>query len=444
MRRILVAGLAFLCCVSLYAQDFNKAKMDSLFAFLEENGQGMGSISLFQDGKEIYQNSVGHADIANKIKATDKTKYRIGSISKTFTATIIMQLADEKKLDISKTIDQYFPNLPNAKKITIEHLLRHRSGLHNFTSDEDYLTYMESPKTRVELIKIFTDKGTDFEPNEKFEYSNTNYVLLSFIAEDADEKIFSDILNNRIVKPLKLQNTYYGQKINTKENEALSYTNVGAWNLATETDMSIPIGAGSVVSTPADLNSFLIGLFSGKLVSEKSLVQMKEIVEGYGIGMIQLPFGTKIGFGHSGAIDGFQSVAGYFLKEKFSISYCTNGAVMPKNDILIGVLSIYFGVDYQIPVILPTIDVSTKVLDKYLGVYSSPAFPLKITVSREDKVLIAQATGQGPIPLEAYEINKFKFDPALLKLEFMPDENKMKFEQRGSALEFTREAPTKN
>src|SRR5690606_6281784 len=98
-----------------------------LFARIEQHEQGMGSISLFKDGEEIYQNSIGYADIQNQIAAGAHTKYRIGSISKSFTAAIIMQLIDEGKLTLSSPLADYFPNLPNANEITIEHLLRHRS-----------------------------------------------------------------------------------------------------------------------------------------------------------------------------------------------------------------------------------------------------------------------------------------------------------------------------
>jgi len=403
MKKILIVWLLLLFCVRLNAQEIDKEKMDSLFTLIESKGKGMGSISLFQDGNEVYHNSFGYADIENNIEATEMTKYRIGSVSKIFTATIIMQLVDEKKLSLETTIDQYFPNLPNVNKITIEQLLRHRSGLHNFTDDEDYLSWMESPQTKSELIEIFIEKGSDFEPNEKFEYSNTNYVLLSFIAEDTDNKSFSDILKSRIIEPLELKKTYYGDKINTRENEALSYTKLKEWHLSTETDMSVPVGAGAIASTPSDLNIFLNNLFTGNLVSKKSLKKMKDIIEGYGIGMIQIPFYDKKSFGHTGGIDGFQSMASYFPEENFSISYCSNGVVMPRNDILIGVLSIYFQIDYQLPDFKPGIELTSEDLDQYLGIYSSPSFPLKITISKDNNILIAQATGQSSFPLDAYE-----------------------------------------
>ena len=437
MKRKSALLALFLLALSLNAQTFNKAKMDSLFKRIESNEKGMGSISIFKNKSEIYQNSFGFADIENKIRSTKKTKYRIGSVSKTFTATVIMQLIDENKLSLETKLADFYSEVPNAKEITIAQLLRHRSGLYNFTNSEDYQNLMVKPHSKSEVLKIFIENGIVFKPDEKAEYSNTNYVLLSYIAEKIEQKEFSEILNKRIIVPCRLKNTYYGGKINTAENEALSYTKIYSWNLATETDMSIPVGAGGIVSNSTDLNIFYNHLFNGKLVSDNSLNEMKKIVDGYGIGMFQL-FDKK-GFGHTGGIDGFQSVVTYFPEDSILIAYTSNGVAMSINDILLGALNIYYGKEYILPEFKLSIKLKSEDLDQYLGVYSSSTNPLKITISKDSTVLIAQATGQSSFPLEAYELHKFKFDPAKIKLEFIPEENKMILKQGGGEFELIRE-----
>jgi len=439
MKNIYSTLFLFSFALALFSQDFDKAKMDSLFTTIDSHQKGMGSVSIFENGMPVYQNTIGYADIEKEIIANENTKYRIGSISKTFTAVIIMQLIDENKLTLNSKLSGFFPDIPNTNEITIEYLLRHRSGLYNFTNAEVYVNWMEKPKSREELIQIFIDNGTVFEPNEKAEYSNTNYVLLSLIAEKIDDKNFSDILKKRITKPLKLKNTYYGGEINLENNEALSYTKHEDWNLATETDMSIPMGAGSVVSTPTDLNTFYYSLFAGKLVSASSLEEMTKLVDNFGIGLFQIPFYEKKAFGHTGGIDGFQSNAAYFPADNVAVAYISNGVAMPMNNILIGVLSIYFGKEYALPEFKPGLELSSEDLDKYLGVYSSPTFPLKVTITKQGNNLIGQATGQPSFPLEAYEPNKFKFDQAMLKLDFLPEENKMILKQGGGEYELTRE-----
>lgn len=430
MKKILLAFHLFIT-LNLNAQKINKPKLDSLFFLIESHQKGMGSVSIFENGKEVYQSIIGYASIEDSIKSNKDAKYRIGSISKMFTASIIMQLVEEGKLNLNTKLSEYYSNIRNSEKITIEYLLRHRSGIYNFTNSDGYQSWMELPISKESLITKITDLGSSFKPDQRAEYSNSNYVLLSFIAEDIEKKKFSEILEKRICKPCSLKNTYYGSKISTTNNEALSYTKSNNWQIATETDMTIPQGAGGVVSSPTDLNKFLNCLFEDGLVSDNSLQAMMQIQDGYGIGMFQVPFGDRKAFGHTGGVDGFRSSAFFFPDGKNSIAYTSNGVVMPLNDILIGVLSIYFGKDYELPIFTEALHSKSEELDKYLGVYSSPSFPLKITVTKKENLLIAQATGQSSFPLEAYEKHKFRFDQAMLKIEFMPKESKMILKQGG-------------
>ncbi|MEM6843582.1 MAG: serine hydrolase domain-containing protein [Bacteroidota bacterium] len=444
MRVINIVLASFLVAYSACSQsksdtEFNRAKMDSLFAKIDAEKQGMGSISISKNGEQVYQRAFGYADLAEDIPANATTTYRIGSISKTFTSSIIMQLVEEDKLTLDTKLSEYFPEVPNADQITIEQMLRHRSGLFNFTSAKNYTKWMEEPKSKDEIIQDIIDNGTVFEPDEKAEYSNTNFVLLSYIAEKIDDAAFADILDDRIAKPLKLEHTYYGGTINPEENEARSYTLQDDWELATETDMSLPAGAGAIVSNPTDLTTFFNALFTGKVVSENSLKEMTRLVDNFGLGLFQIPFYDKRAFGHNGGIDGFQSSAGYFPSDSVAVAYTTNGVGMGMNDILIGVLSIYYGRDYELPEFKPELELSSRELDAYLGVYSSPTFPLKVTITKEGTALMGQATGQPSFALKAYETHKFKFDPAQLKLEFMPDEDKMILRQGGGEFEFSRE-----
>lgn len=440
MKNILLL-ITIVLSANLSAQDFDKQKMDSFFQLIQANQKAMGSISFFENGKETYNNAFGFVSVGDNLKPTEKTKYRVGSISKTFTATIIMKLIEEGKLSLTTKLSEFYPEIKHAEKITIEQLLKHRSGIFNFTSAEDFTTWMELPISKEELVKKIVANGSVFEPNEKFEYSNSNYVLLTFIAEKVAKKDFPELIKEMVCKPCELQNTYYGSKIKTTNNEARSYTKSSEWQLATESDMSIPQGAGAIVSTPTDLNTFLNCLFNHKILSEKTVNSMMEIQDGYGLGIFQVPFYDKKAFGHNGAIDGFQSNAYYFPMENVSVAFLANGLAMPINDIMIGALSIYFGKEYSLPDFTATTALSLKSedLDTYLGVYSSTGFPLKVTISKKENVLIGQATGQPSFPLEAYEVDKFQFTQAGLKLEFIPKDDKMILRQGGGEYELTKE-----
>ncbi len=422
------------------AQEINTAKLDSFFDILANENQAMGSIAIAQNGAILYQRAIGNRYYANNkgIAATDQTKYRIGSISKMFTATMIFQLIEEGKMKLATTLDEFFPNIPNAETMTIGNLLNHRSGIHNFTDEPDYMIWMGTTKTRQEMIEIIANGGSDFQPDSKGAYSNANYVVLGYIIEMTTQKPLNINLQLRIASKLGMKKTYVGGKTDTNENEAYSFQYSGSWKQFSETDMSIPGGAGAVVSTPVDMTRFIEGLFSGKLISNRSLEQMKTIVDGYGMGMFQIPFYEKSGYGHNGSIDAFTASLGFFPEDNMAIAYCTNGQLYPMNEIIVGVLSIIYDRDYALPS-FETIALTQEQLDRYLGVYGKSDFPLKLTITRNDSTLYAQATGQMAIPLDATAIDKFKFDPAGIQIEFNRDENELILKQGGGVLIFTKE-----
>ncbi len=419
------------------AQTFNKAKMDSLFQALDQNHKAMGSICIHKDGKEVYSRSIGYS-VLDQQQADAGTKYRIGSITKMFTATIIFQMVEEKKLSLNATLDQFYPQLPNAQKITIGHLLSHRSGLHNFTDDDSYTSYMEQARSQKEMLDIIAKGGSDFEPGSKAAYSNSNFVLLGYIAEKIAKKSYAALLQERIVAKAGLKNTYYGSKADAAKKESRSYSYLNGWQLMPETDMSIPHGAGAIVSTPSDLDKFIDALFAGKLISQASLEHMKTIQDGYGMGMFEIPFYEKKAYGHNGGIDGFSSMLGYFPNDKLAVAYCSNGQNYPVNDIMIGVLSIYYNKDYAIPS-FTTLALTAAQLDQYTGVYASKQMPLKITISKDNTTLMAQATGQGAFPLEAVATDQFKFDAAGIEMEFRPQQKEFTLKQGGASYIFSKE-----
>lgn len=420
-----------------FAQDFDKAKLDNYFNAVEVNNKFMGSVAVSQNGKIIYTKSVGFSGFEDKVKATENTKYRIGSISKTFTTVLVLKAVEEKKLDLKQTIEKFFPSIQNANKITIQNLLSHRSGIHNFTDDEDYGNWSTTAKTQKEMIDIIATKGSDFDPGSKAQYSNSNFVLLTFILEKTFKTSYSELLTKYISKPLGLTSTYLGRNINLKNNEAKSYSYDEDWKAETETDISIPLGAGGIVSTPVDLVKFSDALFSGKLLKKESLDLMKTIKDNYGAGLFKIPFYERAGYGHTGGIDGFTSAFSHFDDGNISYAMTSNGTNFNNNDISLTVLSAMYGRPYGIPD-FKTFEVKSDDLDQYLGVYSSTQMPLKITITKNEKTLIAQATGQSSFELEATEKNKFKFEKAGVVIEFNPKEKTMVLKQGGGTYSFTK------
>ena len=439
MTRTIIFLMIWLFSSQVFAQEINRVRLDSLLNRIDDNERSMGSLSLSIDGREVYTRAFGYADVENKKRADQNTKYRIGSVSKIFTSVIIIQLIEEGRISLGTTIGRFFPDLQNADRITTEHLLKHRSGLRNFTNAPDYQQYFEQPISREQLVQKFIKYGNSFEPGSRFDYSNTNYVLLSMMAEAIEGVPYPEILRKRIVDRLGLQNTYYGSKINTAKNEAKSYDRANSWLPATETHLSIPLGAGGIVSTPEDLNLFMHALFSGKLISQESLGKMITMTEGYGLGLMQFPFYEKNAYGHTGGIDGFHSITAWLPDDKVSVSITVNGASMPTNDITLGVLSILFNKDYQLPELTKAIQLPEEELAKLPGLYATPQLPVKITITKNKGSLFAQATGQPMFPLEAFGKNKFRYEQARIVIEFYPEKNSLVILQDGSRHELTRE-----
>ena len=438
MKKILLPFICTILSTAIFAQSFDRNKLDSYFNALETNNKFMGSITVSENGKIIYTKTVGYSDVENKIKAGDNSKYRIGSITKTFTSALVLKAVEERKLQLTDKLSKYYPTVKNADKITIEDLLYHRSGIHSFTDDDDYLSWSTQPKSREELVKIISKGESEFEPGSKFSYSNPNFILLSFILEDVYKKSYADLLQEKIIKPVGLVNTFFGQTIHSKNNECYSYSFNNGWVKESETNTSIPMGAGGIVSTSSDLIKFIEALFSGKIISEKSLDQMTALKDHFGMGIFQIPFGEMKGLGHSGAIDGFSSMLMYFPEKKVSFALISNGDNYNNNAISIAVLSAVFNKPYDIPDFREYV-VTSADLEKYLGVYSTKELPLKLTVTKDGDTLIVQATGQQQLPLEARSKDVFAFDRAGIVLEFNPEMKTVLLKQGGGQFTFTKE-----
>jgi CubicO group peptidase (beta-lactamase class C family) len=421
-----------------YSQSFNTLKLDSLLKLLEENNKTMGSLAFSKNGNILYTKAIGYSMITpqQKIAATEKTKYRIGSITKMFTATLIFQLIDDGKLDITTTLDKYFPTVPNANTITIGNMLNHHSGIHSFTDDSTYLKWMTEPKTHKEIIRIISASQPEFEPGSKAIYSNVNFILLGYIIEKIINKSYGEVLQEKICSKIGLNDTYYGGKTDVTKNESYSFKYTADWEQQSETDLNIPHGAGAIVSTPSDLIKFIDALFAGQLISETSLNNMKTITDGIGKGIYRFPYDQAL-YGHGGTIDGYNALLCYLPGEKLAVAFCSNGTNYSTNDIILGVLQIYFNRPYSLPV-FSTYTVDPEELDKYLGVYSNTQIPLKITIAKNNGKMTGQATGQPAFPLEPAAEHVFKFDMAGIVIKFIPDKNQLLLEQSGRTFIYTK------
>jgi len=239
-----------------------------------------------------------------------------------------------------------------------------------------------------------------------------------------------------VTKKVFIPTTYYKEEAtNTANKESYSYYFDGTnWVKSYENHNSIAFSSGGITSTTADLTKFIYALFNGKLVNPTSLNQMKEIKEGYGKALIQFPFGERRFYGHGGRIENFSSMLGYYPTEKLSFSLISNGDNFVQNDIIIGILSIYYKMPFPFPKFMK---MDKAELAKFTGTYASKDLPLKITVSEKNGELSAQATGQGAFPLTFKEETTFVFAAAGIEMVF--GENSFVLNQGGMKFNFTKE-----
>lgn len=439
MKSLLILALSYILgCSTVFSQKIELQKIDSFVNYIEQNNRGIGSISIFNDGREIYNRSFGQSKLLD-IQYNADTKYQIGSITKLVTATLIFKLIEDGKLRLEDPISKFYPNIPNSNNIKIKNLMNHSSGLGDFLEKKDNTSWLTEKVSQDEIFDEIVSQGVLFQPNEKTEYSNTGYFLLARIVEKLYDDDYATIVAEKIANPLNLKN--FASLTPSTSNIFPSYEYTDKWEKVKDLEFSNVIGIGDIVSTAKDLNTFLYNLSHYKILQKESIEKMKpnlERDEEFGMGLMAIPFYEHVSFGHVGDTYGTHSIVSYNENDHLGFSFAYNGERVPHNDILIGILSIIYGKNYKYPD-FKTIITESEELDKFVGTYSSPDFPLKLIIRKEGNELFGQATGQSSFPLECYDENKFKNDQAELKLIFKPMENKMILNQDGEKIEMKRE-----
>lgn len=424
-----------------------KEELDPYFQALADNNRLLGRVALYKGDQRLYAATL-EPDSGKTLKTDNKLKYKIGSITKTFTATLVFQLFEEKKLSLDTTLDTYYPKVANAERITIEQMLNHHSGIHSYTDDPKFIEYHMSPQDKTFLTDKIESFEADFEPGEKGAYSNSNYLLLGYIIEKIEGKPYAEILQERIYKPLGMKDTLLGAAINPKNAETYSYQFDGEqWQEVPQWDMSVAYSAGALVSTADDLNRFITGLFDGKLISQESLEQMITLDKGFGKGIFsnkyKLGEGELQGYWHNGGIEAFISHLGYYPEKDVTVVVLTNGMNYDIRKLYETMLDAYFGKPVEVPEFGEAVELTVEEIEPLAGDYTSETHPLDITLSVVDGNLYAQATGQGGFPLTALSKNKFEFLKAGIEMRFDRDSDQFVIMQGGRADVFVKQSAEK-
>ena len=298
----------------------HSASLKSLTQQLVADG-AVGAIAAARHGEDLAQAAAGIANLASGQRMRPDDRYRTGSITKTFVAVVVLQLAGEGTLRLDDTIDRWLPGLvPGGDKITIRELLNHTSGLQDYFNDAAFDSQARSGQqfTPAQLLAIANALGPVFPPGTSWAYSNTDYVLLGLIVEKATSHSLQAELSHRIFQPIDLDNTSFPvDQTSIPGDHAHGYVDLPGsppLDLTTRVNPSAAWAAGALVSTVGDITSFYQDLFNGRLLRPDLLAAMTTTVPtnagiGYGLGIfsIALPCGTA--WGHNGDFFGYDNIA---------------------------------------------------------------------------------------------------------------------------------------
>ncbi|MGA8186005.1 MAG: serine hydrolase, partial [Terriglobia bacterium] len=387
----------------------NLPRMEQVIQSFVEKKQFMGAVLVVRGNDVLLDRGYGFADVEWKVPDSPKAKFRLGSITKQFTAAAIMLLQERGKLKVTDPVKKYLPDAPAAwDKITIFNLLTHTSGIPSFTSFPDYHSFERVPTTPEELVARFRDKPLDFQPGEKWSYSNSGYVLLGYLIEKISGESYAKFVEDNIFKPLEMKDSGYDSNSAIIPDRAQGYTR-GPNGLANAgyINMTVPFSAGGLYSTTGDLLRWEQGLFGGKVLSPESLKQMTTpFKDNYAFGlMVHTENGHKV-IDHGGGIEGFNTMLAYYPDDKLTVAVLgnLNGGAPQEIAKYLGTLAL--GGKVVLPSERQAVQIDPKIFDRYAGDYAlSPKFIIKVW--REGDRFITQATGQEQV--EIYPENDHEF-----------------------------------
>lgn len=419
-----------LLCACLLALNVAARAQDLLPKF-EEYAQATAKAERFsgvllvaRDGKVLISKGYGMADVENDVPNTPETKFRIGSLTKQFTAAAILLLQERGKLSVQDSICKYVAPCPVAwQPVTIHHLLSHTAGVPDFTGFPDYQKTMREPAPVDSLITRFRALPLDFKPGEDWKYSNSGYILLGHVVEKVSGKSYESFLRENIFEPLKMTSTGYDHADEIVKRRARGYAPGpdGSAINASYLDMSVPFSAGGLYSTVGDLYLWDQALYGEKILKKSSLDAMFTAVRNdYGYGYRVNKLFNRRHATHGGGIEGFRTSIDRFPDDRVTVIVLSNYEGANSGRIARDLAAIAFSEKYEVPVERVVVKVDPRIYDAYVGEYEmGPGFVF--TLTREGDHLMMQATGQGKAEAFPASETNFFFKAVRADITFVKD-----------------------
>jgi CubicO group peptidase (beta-lactamase class C family) len=398
-------------------------RMQQVIQSYVDNKTFMGTVLVVKDGKTLIDQGYGSADLEWNIPNTPTAKFRLGSITKQFTAASILLLEERGKLKIDDPISKYLPDAPPAwQKITIYNVLTHTSGIPSFTGFPDYNATEWKDTTPAELVARFRDKPLDFEPGSKFSYSNSGYVLLGYLIEKISGQTYADFLQQNIFTPLGMADTGIDSNAAILPQRAQGYSpSPNGTHHAGYISMTIPFSAGALYSTTGDLFKWEQGLFGGKILNPASLAKMTTpFKENYAMGLTVVTRDGHKRIAHGGGIEGFNTALEFYPDDKLIVIVLGNLNGGAPDQISASLGKVALGQPVTLISERKVIVVSPALLSDYVGTYQlTPT--LNNVISLKDGHLVTKLGNQPELELFPESETKFFLKVVDAQVEFFRD-----------------------
>lgn len=432
MKKIILSLFLFVCFRVLHAQgDSITQKLNEYLLAANKVNKFNGDALIARNGKILLQRSYGYKNFAVHVLNDSNTIFQIGSVTKQFTATVILKLQEEGKLSVHDRLEKYFPQFKYANEITVENLLTHTSGIYNYTADidEEDSAIVCNPIDKQIFFDIINKHSLDFKPGTQFSYDNSGYYLLGLIIEKVTGKSYEQNVRDIIFTPLQMNHSLFDFKHVSDTNIATGYQTLNdsiqkkasAWRW----DSTVTYAAGGIWSTTGDMYKWAQAIANKKILSAESWKAMlTPHLEKYGYGVfIDSLFGKKT-ISHGGGIPGFIAYLCYYPDEDITIILLNNWGWF--NDALNGINADLSAIIFHKPYELMSNHVGIKlpddVLKKYTGQYDfDKKHHVYITLENGQLQMEAPQGGLPKSPLFAEDETNFYLKIINARIEFVKD-----------------------
>jgi CubicO group peptidase (beta-lactamase class C family) len=340
-----------------------------------------GNVLVAKKGKVLYEKAFGFANREWSTPNSLQSRFRIGSITKQFTAAAIMQLADQGKLNLDDKLTRFFPDFPGGENVTIHMLLNHSSGISDYTGLPNFRSLERLSYPRDSVIALFKNRPYNFASGTQWSYSNSGYFLLGLIVEKASGQSYHAYLQENLFAKAGMTNSLVDRTDTIIPNRALGYQRIpGGFKNAGFTSMEFPFSAGAILSTVEDMYKWNQALFGGKILSKEMFTKMTTpYLNHYGYGIYIDTLQNKKLIRHSGGISGYLNHGVYFPDDDLYIIVLSNN-VSESRGIANALSAIAFGKPIVPAYKHKVAPIDPNELDKYVGKYTTTDLTANNTV----------------------------------------------------------------